>query len=137
MQGALRVVFLSCGSAEGCHDRVAGELLDGSAGVGDLSRHCVVEPIEKGARSLGVLGAGELRGAYEVRKEDSCEFPLFARLSRFGDRRAAVGAESRSSRGREPAVRTERHTRIIRCSLGTAKFSGRNLSVRKPPVAIG
>ena len=98
VQGALRVVFLSCGRAEGRHDRVAGELFDGSASVSDLSRHCVVEPIEQRARSLGVLGAGELRRAYEVSEEKSCEFPLFARLSRFRDRRTAVGAESRTTR---------------------------------------
>ena len=87
------MILLRRGRTEGGHDCVAGELLDRSAGVGDLGRHRVVEPIEQGTRPLGVLGIRERRRADEVCEEDRCELPLLDLLGRFGDRAATAGAE--------------------------------------------
>ena len=107
------MILLRRGRTEGRHDGVADELLDRSAGVGDLGRHRVVEPVEQGARSLRVLGSRELRGAHQVGEEDRRKLPLFARLGRLEDRVGAARAEASIRGNGLAAVRAERHVAII------------------------
>ena len=69
MQGPLRVVLERGGRAERRHDRVAGELLDRTSGGLDLRRHGLVEALERGPGSLGILGAPQLGGPDQVGEE--------------------------------------------------------------------
>ncbi|HEX7311915.1 MAG TPA: hypothetical protein VF232_12120 [Gaiellaceae bacterium] len=92
MQRALRMVLERGGSAERGHDRVAGELLHRASGALDLRCHRFVEAVERRARALGILGAGERGRPNEIGEQYGRELPLV--LGRCGvGRRAACRAE--------------------------------------------
>jgi hypothetical protein len=55
VQRALGVILQRVRSSERSHHCIAGELLDGASGVGDLGGHRLVEPVERDPRSLGIL----------------------------------------------------------------------------------
>ena len=93
VERTLRVILLCRGRTEGCHDRVADELLDRPAGVVDLGRHRVVEAVEEGARALRVLRVRELGRADEVGEENGRELPLLARLDGSRERVRTAGTE--------------------------------------------
>jgi hypothetical protein len=104
----LGVVLVGGGRTEHGHDGVAGELLDGAAGLSDFGRHRFVEAVEEGARPFGVLGVRKGRVADEVSKEDGRELAFDAALGRF-DRLPARGAEPRCGGNRGPTLETCRH----------------------------
>ena len=76
VQCALGVVLERLRDAEDGHDRVAGELLDRSAGTADLVGHRVVEALEQDARPLRILLIGERRRADEVGEQHSGQLAL-------------------------------------------------------------
>ena len=113
MKRALRMILLGRGRTEGCHDGVTDEFLDRAAGVGDLGRHGVVEPVEQRARSLSVLGVRQRRRADEVSEEDRRKLPLFGQLRWLGDRVTAAGAEEGRGGCGLAALRAEAHVAIV------------------------
>jgi hypothetical protein len=106
------VVLVGGGRAEHRHDGVAGELLDGPAGLPDFGRHRVVEAVEERSRPFGVLGVRTGGGAHEVSEEDGCELAFDAGLRRL-DRVPARGAEPGCGGNGGAALETRRHGHIL------------------------
>src|SRR4051812_49229505 len=94
MKRALRIVLMRDRYAKGGHHRVADELLHRSAGTLDLGRHCLVEAIEHGARSLWILAVSRLRRANQIREEHRDELSLVADRWVLNDRSATSSAEA-------------------------------------------
>ena len=75
---ALGVVLVRERHAEGRHDGVPGELLDGSAVRDDAVRDLVEEPADAPPDDLGIGLGDELGRADEVHEENGCELALHA-----------------------------------------------------------
>ena len=71
--GALRVVLMRGRNPEGCHHRVAGELLDDAAVRGNALRDLLEVRVDPAAHDFGVARGDELGRADEIDEEHGCE----------------------------------------------------------------
>ena len=112
---ALRVVAVGDGHAEHRHDRVADELLDGSAERFDLIAHAREVRSENRAHVLRVELLGARSEADQIGKENRDDLALLRQAVRSGGQRlGASEAELRYRRVLLAAIRASRHDRRVR-----------------------
>ncbi len=89
-----RVVLVCGGDSEGCHDRIADELLDCSTLGLDLGAHRVGVRAEHVLQVLGIELLPERRRSRDVREEHGDELALCLACRALFERAAAMRAES-------------------------------------------
>ena len=110
----LSVILAHDWDAEGGHDRVAHELLDGTTPGLDRRGHDRVEPLKEDSPALGVETLAEAGRPRDVREQDGDELALLHRP--VNERRAAGRAEacpSRYCRRTLRACRVRSHDRSL------------------------